>query len=160
MDNKKHNIRFCLLVDTLKQAVNGNNIDKDYLITELIDLGQTGLGESLDYRMLDVLQKADGCKIKEVCKNILTLICKGAPDDYSLIDAYSHDYLVQKRAELVQLKKTVHRLEVIERVKELSEMKKKYDCLIDEEERELSGLKAWLADPVNIICPNDINDDE
>ena len=157
---KKNDIRFCLLVDSLKQAAEGKQTDKDHLIAELLDIGQTGFGESLDYRLLDALQKADGDKNKDVCRGILSLICDGTPEDYSLTDAFSRNYLITKRAELAALKKTVRRLEAIERVKELTEMKRKYNRLIEEEEDELKRLKEWLAAPEGTVYPNsDIDDD-
>ena len=140
---------FCMLIADLQQAAAGNCNDKEDLIASVHQHGKTPLGEQVDLRILAKMQKTDGKDFAEVCKDLLTLLTSGHPERYNILDASSHDYLVQKRKELAQLEKTVERLELIEKFKELKKLKEDDGVLDADMERYymLTGRSLGLISP-------------
>lgn len=124
MKKDKTDFDYCMFIQTLKNAADGKDCDRKYIIGKLSEIhGFSGNGEADDYRFLAYMQKVPDDTFAVLCRTALNNLTDGRPEDYNPLVSASKKVLDEKRRQLYNLEKEVDELEGIEKYNELKQVR-------------------------------------
>lgn len=161
MKKDKTDFDYCMFIQVLKDAAEGKDCDKRYIIGKLSEVnGFSGKGEADDYRFLAAMQKTEGESFTLLCKIAFDNLTHGRIEDFNPLVPASQKLLDEKRTQLYALQKEVEELENIEKYRELKEVRGDKPFGGDHPDVVDQGLEMEFQELRRKYDPYSVDDDE